>query len=64
VAWAALVASATGTAVVAVGGSDSVGAAPTAVIGAVAGAAVVLAPSALAAWRAALRASGSAARVP
>jgi serine/threonine protein kinase len=64
VVWAALVASAVPLAVAAVHGSDGLGSAPTAVIGAVACAAVALAPLAAAAWRDALHSAGSGARVP
>ncbi len=64
VVWAALLASATTTAIVAVHGSDIVGAPPTLVVGALACGAVVLAPSAVSAWRRALRSPGSGARVP
>jgi hypothetical protein len=63
VIWAAVVVSATGAAIAAVHGSG-VGAAGTALLGAVACAAVALAPSLLGTWRAAPRADGSAARVP
>jgi eukaryotic-like serine/threonine-protein kinase len=64
VVWAALVASATSVAVIAVHGSDRVGAAPSATLGAVVAAAVALAPLALAAWQEALHSAGSGARVP
>jgi eukaryotic-like serine/threonine-protein kinase len=66
IVWAVIVVSATGAAIAAVHGS--VGAqrlsAPSAVAGAVACAAVALAPVALAVWRDALRSGGSEARVP
>ncbi len=55
VAWSALVLSATSAAVVAVHGSDAVGAAPTAVLGATVGAIVALAPRGVAGWRRAWR---------
>ncbi|MGA2013279.1 MAG: serine/threonine-protein kinase [Solirubrobacteraceae bacterium] len=64
VVWAALVVAATTTAVAAVHGSDQIGAAPTAVVGALACGAVALAPPAVAAWRRALHSPRSAARVP
>ncbi|MGZ4177905.1 MAG: protein kinase domain-containing protein [Solirubrobacteraceae bacterium] len=64
IGWAALVVSATGAAIAAVHGSDSVGAAPSALVGAVACVAVALAPSLQAIWREALRSGGSQARVP
>jgi len=64
VIWAAVVASATGAAIVAVHGSDALGAAPTAVLGAVAAAALALAPSLLGMWRTALHSGGPRARVP
>jgi serine/threonine protein kinase len=64
VVWAALVASATSVAVIAVHGSDQVGAAPSATLGAAVAAAVALAPLALAAWQEALHSAGSGARVP
>jgi hypothetical protein len=64
VIWAAIVVSATGAAIVAVHGSDSVGAASGALIGAVAALAVALVPSLLEMWRVALRSGGPAARVP
>jgi serine/threonine protein kinase len=64
VIWAAIVVSATGAAIVAVHGSDSAGAAPSALVGAVAAAAVALVPSLLGMWRMALRSGGPAARVP
>ncbi len=63
VIWAAVVVSATGAAMAAVHGSG-VDAAPSALAGAVACAAVALAPSLLGTWRVAVRADGSAARVP
>jgi eukaryotic-like serine/threonine-protein kinase len=62
--WAAIVVSATGGAIVAVHGSDSAGAAPSALVGAVAAVAVALVPSLLGMWRVALRSGGPAARVP
>jgi hypothetical protein len=61
--WSALTAAAVGPAVVLVHGADPVGSAPSAVIGALAGAAVALAPVAVARWRAALRSPGSPAGV-
>ena len=64
VIWAAIVVSATGAAIVAVHGSDSAGAAPSALIGAAAAAAVALAPSLLGMWRVALRSGSPGARVP
>jgi eukaryotic-like serine/threonine-protein kinase len=64
VIWAAVVASGTGAAIVAVHGSDAIGAAPTAVLGAVAAAALALAPSLLGMWRTALHSGGPRARVP
>jgi hypothetical protein len=64
VVWAAMLASATSVAVIAVHGSDQIGAAPSATLGAVAAAAVALAPLALAAWHQALHSPGSGARVP
>jgi eukaryotic-like serine/threonine-protein kinase len=64
VIWAAVVASATGAAIVAVHGSDALGVAPTAVLGAVAAAALALAPSLLGMWRTALHSGGPRARVP
>jgi eukaryotic-like serine/threonine-protein kinase len=62
--WAALTPLAAGAAVLAVHGSDRLGSPPTAVAGAIAAAVVVLAPSALAAWRRAVRPAGASARVP
>jgi hypothetical protein len=64
VAWAAIVVSCTGAAIAAVHGSDSVGAPPTALLGAAAAAAVALAPSLLEMWRGALHSGGPRARVP
>jgi hypothetical protein len=63
VIWAAVVVSATGAAIAAVHGSD-VGAAPSAVLGALACAAVALVPSLPGTWRGALRADGPPTRVP
>jgi hypothetical protein len=51
VVWSALVVSATSAAVAAVHGTDTVGSAPTAVLGAVACAAVALAPRGIGGWR-------------
>jgi hypothetical protein len=51
VAWSALVVSATSAAVVAVHGTDALGSAPTALLGAVACAAVALAPRGIGGWR-------------
>jgi hypothetical protein len=53
--WSALVVSATSAAVVAVHGTDAVGAAPTAVLGATVCAAVALAPRGIDGWRRAWR---------
>ncbi|MGH2893686.1 MAG: hypothetical protein ACRDPM_10545, partial [Solirubrobacteraceae bacterium] len=66
VVWAAIVVSATGAAIAAVHGSVGAGglSAPSALVGAVACAAVALAPPALAMWRDALHPGGSRARVP
>jgi len=65
VIWAGLVVSATGVATAAVhGASPTTGAAPTALVGAVACAALALGPSLLGTWRVAWRASGSPTRVP
>jgi serine/threonine protein kinase len=64
VAWAAALVWATGAAIIAVHGSDQLGAAPDALIGAVASAAVALAPSSLRMWRQALHGGGPEARVP
>jgi serine/threonine protein kinase len=64
VVWAAMLASATSVAVIAVHGSDRVGAAPSAALGAAAAAVVALAPLALASWHQALHSAGSGARVP
>jgi hypothetical protein len=64
VAWAGLVVSATGVAIAAGHGTQAVGAAPTALLGAVACAAVALGPSLLEMWRVALRADGPQPRVP
>jgi hypothetical protein len=63
--WAGLVVSATGAAVAAVHGSagEAGVSAPTALVGAVASAAVALAPSMLEMWRAALHSAGPRARV-
>jgi serine/threonine protein kinase len=58
VMWSAAVVSATGAAVTAVHGNPGLGAAPSASLGAIAAAAVALAPSALAAWRARGRLAG------
>jgi eukaryotic-like serine/threonine-protein kinase len=55
VIWSALVVSATSAAVVAVHGTDAVGAAPTAVLGATVCAAVALAPRGIDGWRRAWR---------
>jgi hypothetical protein len=65
VVWAAIVVSATGAAVAAVHGSAGAGgvSAPSALVGAVACAAVALAPSLLEMWRAPLRSAGHRARV-
>ncbi len=63
VVWAALLVSGTGAAIVALHGSDAVGAAPTAVVGAVVAAAVALAPSLVGIWRGALHADSPPARV-
>jgi serine/threonine protein kinase len=66
VVWAAIVVSATGAALAAVHGSGVGGdrvSAPSALVGAVACAAVALAPSLLGMWRAALRSRGPRARV-
>ncbi len=51
VVWSALVVSATSAAVVVVHGTDTVGSAPTALLGAAACAAVALAPRAIGGWR-------------
>ncbi len=59
VAWAAIVVPATGVAIAATHGASRVGAAPDAVIGAMAGAALALAPLAMKLWREALRLGGS-----
>jgi eukaryotic-like serine/threonine-protein kinase len=64
VIWAAVVASSTGVAIAAVHGSDPVGAAPRAAMGAVASAAIALAPTGVRMWRRALRSGSSQARVP
>jgi eukaryotic-like serine/threonine-protein kinase len=64
IAWSALLASSTAAAVVAVHGSDRLGGASTALVGAIVAALALLAPRTLAAWRAALRSSGPRARVP
>jgi eukaryotic-like serine/threonine-protein kinase len=64
VIWAAIVVSGTGAAIVAVHGSDAPGAAPTALLGALAAAALALAPSLLGMWRPALHSGGPRARVP
>jgi len=64
VIWAAIVVSATGAAIVAVHGSDSAGAAPSALIGAAAAAAVALAPSLLGMWRVRFSSGSPGARVP
>jgi eukaryotic-like serine/threonine-protein kinase len=64
VVWAAMLASATSIAVIAVHGSDRIGAAPSATLGALAAAGVALVPLALAAWQEALHSPGSGARVP
>ncbi len=65
VVWAGIVVSATGAAVAAVHGSAGAGgvSAPTALVGAVACAAVALAPSLFQMWRAPLRSAGPRARV-
>jgi hypothetical protein len=63
-AWAAIVVSCTGAAIAAVHGSDAIGAPPSALIGAVAAAAVALGPSLLEMWRGALHSGGPRARVP
>jgi eukaryotic-like serine/threonine-protein kinase len=55
VVWSALVVSATSAAVSAVHGNDTVGPAPTAILGAVACAAVALAPRGIGGWRRAWR---------
>ena len=55
VAWSALVVGATSAAVAAVHGTDAVGAAPTAVLGAAVCAAVALAPRGVDGWRRAWR---------
>jgi eukaryotic-like serine/threonine-protein kinase len=57
VIWAAMLASATGVAITAVHGSDPVGSAPGAAIGAVVAAAVALMPVAVTMWRQALATS-------
>jgi hypothetical protein len=64
VVWAGLLVAATGAAIAAGHGSDAVGAAPTALVGAAACVAVALAPSLLDMWRLSLRGSGPQARVP
>jgi hypothetical protein len=64
VIWAAVLVAATGAAVTAVHGSTQVGAAPTALIGALVSAVVALAPSLLGMWRGALHSGRAGARVP
>ncbi len=59
VVWAAILVSATGVAIAVTHGAGRVGAAPDAVIGAIAGAALALAPLAMKLWREALRSGGS-----
>jgi hypothetical protein len=64
VIWAALLVSATSAAVIAVHRSDAVGSAPSAVVGAVAAALVVLAPLGAARWGEAWRSPRLGARLP
>jgi serine/threonine protein kinase len=64
VVWSALVVSGTAATMDAVLGSDRVSVAPSATLGAVAAAAVALAPLAIGAWGQALHSPGSGARVP
>ena len=64
VIWAAMVAAATGAAITVAHGSDPVGAAPRAAVGAVVSAVIALTPPAVTMWRQALHSRGSPARVP
>jgi serine/threonine protein kinase len=63
VIWAAMLPAATTAAIAAVHGSDPIGAAPKAVIGAIAAAVIALAPLGAGLWREALHSSGSRGRV-
>ncbi|MGH2871180.1 MAG: hypothetical protein ACRDL5_01825, partial [Solirubrobacteraceae bacterium] len=63
VVWAALLVTATGAVIAATHSGQSVATAPGAAVGAVAAAAIALAPTAAARWRRALRAGGARARL-